>query len=45
MPRIAVRMNPEGSLSPGMMNFAITPATKADDDGPEYAHLNGSFVT
>ena len=26
MPRMAVRMNPCGSLGPGMMNLAITPA-------------------
>jgi len=28
MPRIVVRMNPDGSLSPGMMNFATIPAKK-----------------
>ena len=28
MPRIVVRMNPLGSFFPGVMNFAITPATK-----------------
>jgi hypothetical protein len=28
MPNIAVRTNPEGSLVPGIMNFATTPATK-----------------
>lgn len=28
MPRMVVRMNPDGSLSPGMINFAITPAIK-----------------
>src|SRR4029079_13152738 len=27
MPRIVVSTNPEGSLRPGMMNLAITPAT------------------
>jgi hypothetical protein len=27
MPRIVVNTKPEGSLRPGMMNFAITPAT------------------
>jgi hypothetical protein len=26
MPRIVVRMKPEGSLSPGVISFAITPA-------------------
>jgi hypothetical protein len=24
---VSVRLNPDGSLSPGVMNFAITPAT------------------
>src|SRR5918999_3694681 len=28
MPSMVVRMKPEGSLSPGIMNFAITPAMK-----------------
>jgi hypothetical protein len=28
MPRILVSMNPLGSFLPGVMNFAITPATK-----------------
>src|SRR3954471_2542714 len=28
IPRMVVRMNPVGSLSPGMMNLAMTPATK-----------------
>src|SRR4051812_39193005 len=28
MPRIVVSTKPEGSLFPGWMNFAITPATK-----------------
>ncbi len=28
MPRIVVRMNPDGSLLPGMMNFAMMPARK-----------------
>src|ERR1044072_7124342 len=28
MPRMVVRMKPDGSLSPGMMNFAMTPAMK-----------------
>ena len=27
-PRIVVMMNPDGSLSPGMMNLAMIPATK-----------------
>jgi hypothetical protein len=26
MPRIVVRINPEGSLGPGIRNFAIIPA-------------------
>src|SRR4030081_1207037 len=28
IPRMVVRMNPVGSLSPGMMNLAMIPATK-----------------
>src|ERR671910_112081 len=28
IPKIVVRTNPDGSLGPGMRNFAITPATK-----------------
>src|SRR4051812_9091566 len=28
MPRMVVRMNPDGSLFPGIMNFATTPAKK-----------------
>jgi len=43
MPRMVVRMKPDGSLSPGIINLAITPAMKPMMIVQRILHLNLPF--